>query len=550
MSLRLALAQINVTVGDVSGNGRRIVAAALEARDRGADAILFPELVISGYPPEDLVLRQDFLEACRLEVAAVAAEVQGITLIMGFPEAVAGARPANSAAVWRDGVCLAHYRKQSLPNYGVFDEARHFSPGQDAAVFTLNGMMTGLTICEDIWVDGPVEQAVAAGARLILNLNASPWHQGKQAERVAVAAQRCCHGGVPMAYVNLVGGQDELVFDGHSFVVSADGHCPWRAPGFTEGIYYVDMDSGADGRVQIVATPDESAVVDDQSEDVLLGEIYAALVLGIRDYVRKNGFDGAVLGLSGGIDSALTLALAADALGPEQVVAVLMPSRYTQSMSIEDAISEADALGCRWYQLPIEAPFQAFTDLLAQPLAGWPEDLTEENLQARCRGVLLMAIANKQKRMLLTTGNKSEMSVGYATLYGDMAGALAPLKDVFKLLVYRLAAWRNRQSLVIPVRVMERPPSAELRPDQRDDDSLPPYPVLDAILAAYVEADESVADMMARGLPAVDIQRVVQLVDRSEFKRRQSPPGIRITRRALGRERRYPMTNGFRPGDW
>ena len=536
MTLRIAIAQLDFLVGDVAGNARRVLEAAREARDRlGANAVVFPELTLSGYPPEDLILRRDFLAAVETALERLAREIDGITVILGFPEAT-DAGVYNSAAVIRDGNIQRTYRKQRLPNYGVFDEKRYFRPGDAACVFELGGVPVGLTICEDIWRPGPVEQAGSAGARLILNLNASPYQAGKARDREAVVRERVGAAGIPLLYANLVGGQDELVFDGASFVMDRHGVIAARLPEFEECLSAVDFEVGEE------VAPRPATLAPHLPDDA---SVYRALVTGIRDYVRKNRFKGAVLGLSGGIDSALTLALAADALGPEQVEAVLMPSRYTADMSNEDAILEAEALGCRFHTIPIEPAFNTFLEMLAPSLAGLPPDTTEENIQARCRGILLMAFSNKTGKILLTTGNKSEMSVGYATLYGDMAGGFAPLKDVPKMLVYRLCEYRNSLSPVIPQRVIDRPPSAELRPDQKDEDSLPPYPVLDAILERYVERDESVADIIAAGYPEHDVIRVARMVDRNEYKRRQAPPGVKISRRAFGRDRRYPMTNGF-----
>jgi NAD+ synthase (glutamine-hydrolysing) len=536
LNLRIAIAQLDLKVGDIAGNARRILDTANEARDRlDAKAVVFPELTLSGYPPEDLILRRDFLAAVGQALEELARKITGITAIVGFPETT-DEGVYNSAAVLRDGAIRHVYRKQLLPNYGVFDEKRYFQTGHAPCVFELEGVPAGLTLCEDIWQPGPVEQAVRAGARLILNLNASPYQAGKLRDREAVVRERIAAAGIPLVYVNLVGGQDELVFDGASFVMDRQGRITTHAPEFQESLTAVDFSPGdhAEPLPGDLAPP----LPDDAS-------IYQALVTGIRDYVGKNHFKGAVLGLSGGIDSALTLALAADALGPEQVEAVLMPSRYTADMSNEDAVLEAEALGCRYHVIPIEPAFDTFLGMLAPSFQGLPPDTTEENIQARCRGILLMAFSNKTGKILLTTGNKSEMSVGYATLYGDMAGGFAPLKDVPKMLVYRLAEYRNGQSPVIPRRVIERPPSAELRPDQKDEDSLPPYPVLDAILERYVERDESVADIIAAGYPEADVVRVARLVDRNEYKRRQAPPGVKISRRAFGRDRRYPMTNGF-----
>ncbi|WP_221065475.1 NAD+ synthase [Methylomagnum ishizawai] len=536
MKLRIAIAQLDFLVGDVQGNARRVLATALDARDRlKAHAVVFPELTLSGYPPEDLILRPDFLAAAGRELQALAGQIHGITALVGFPEQRIG-MPYNSAAVLRDGAVHAVYRKQALPNYGVFDEKRYFLAGHEPCVFDLEGVPVGVTICEDVWVPGAVERAAAAGAKLVLNINASPYQAGKTHQREAVVRERLAVAQVPLVYANLVGGQDELVFDGASFVMDAAGNVTYRAPEFAEALAAVDF------VCRDTVEPLPAAIAEPLSEEA---SVYQALVLGIRDYVDKNRFKGAVLGLSGGIDSALTLALAADALGAERVEAVAMPSRYTADMSNEDARLEAEALGCRFHTIPIEPAFNTFLEMLAPSFAGLPPDTTEENIQARCRGILLMAFSNKTGKILLTTGNKSEMSVGYATLYGDMAGGFAPLKDVPKMLVYRLCEYRNTLSPVIPQRVIDRPPSAELRPDQKDEDSLPPYPVLDAILELYVEQDKSVAEIVALGFPEPIVLRVAGMVDRNEYKRRQAPPGVKISKRAFGRDRRYPMTCGF-----
>jgi NAD+ synthase (glutamine-hydrolysing) len=536
VKLRIAIAQFDFLVGDARGNARRVLEAAADARDRlKAHAVVFPELTLSGYPPEDLILRPDFLAAVESALNELANRIHGITAIVGFPEKQIG-MPCNSAAVLRDGAVHKVYRKQALPNYGVFDEKRYFLPGHEPCVFDLCGVPVGLTICEDVWLPGAVEQAARAGAKLVLNLNASPYHAGKSRDREAVVRERIAVAGVPLVYANLVGGQDELVFDGASFVMNREGKVTFRAPEFEETLAAVDFDCG--GTVE----PVPGEIAESPPE---VASVYKALVTGIRDYVTKNRFKGAVLGLSGGIDSALTLALAADALGPDKVEAILMPSRYTADMSIEDARLEAETLGCAHHVIPIEPAFNTFLGMLEESFRGLPPDTTEENIQARCRGIILMAFSNKTGKILLTTGNKSEMSVGYATLYGDMAGGFAPLKDVPKLLVYRLSEYRNSLSPAIPRRVIDRPPSAELRPDQKDEDSLPPYPVLDPILELYVEHDRSVEEIVAAGFPEHEVLRVARMVDRNEYKRRQAPPGIKITRRAFGRDRRYPITCGF-----
>ena len=538
MTLRVAIAQLNLLVGDIAGNCSRILAAAETARDDlGADLVVFPELGVSGYPPEDLLLRADFLRQCRSAVERLAEKAVNICMVVGFPEAANGCL-YNSAAVLQEGRIAAVYRKCRLPNYGVFDEKRYFSPGSGPCLFQIGAVPLAVTLCEDIWAEGIVEQSSMAGAQLILNLNASPFHANKGAEREAVLRDRIRAARVPIIYVNQVGGQDELVFDGSSFVMRADGEVCYRAPEFEESTGVVEFGIGESlspvyGRI----APSYTQVASE----------YKALVLGIRDYVRKNGFQGAILGLSGGIDSALTLALAADALGNDQVEVVLMPSRYTACMSNEDAVEQAQCLGVQHHVIPIEPAVNVFTDMLEDTFRGLSADTTEENIQARCRGLLLMALSNKKRRLLLTTGNKSEMSVGYATLYGDMAGGFAPLKDVPKMLVYRLAEYRNCLSQVIPQRVIERPPSAELAPDQVDEDSLPPYSILDAILELYVEQVCSIEEIIGQGYDAVDVRKLVRLVNMNEYKQRQAPPGVRITARAFGRDRRYPITSGFRP---
>ena len=537
MNLRIAIAQIDLLVGDIAGNARRVLETARRARDElQAQAVVFPELALAGYPPEDLIQRPGFIQQIDRALRELVGAVSGIDVVVGFPEKQTG-MPYNSAAVLRDGAIHAVYRKHALPNYGVFDEKRYFLPGTEPCVFDLQGVPVGITICEDVWLPGALEQAAEAGAKLVLNLNASPYHANKTLERERVVWERIAVARVPVIYVNLVGGQDELVFDGASFVMDAGGRVVARAPEFKESLEAVNL-VWAGGRIESIQGS-LSPLLDETAS------IYQALVFGIRDYVRKNGFRGAVLGLSGGIDSALTLALAVDALGADKVEAVMMPSRYTADMSIEDARLEIEALGVAHHLIPIEPAFRAFLSMLEEAFRGLPEDATEENIQARCRGVVLMAISNKTGKILLTTGNKSEMSVGYATLYGDMAGGFAPLKDVPKLLVYRLAEYRNSLSPVIPRRVIERAPSAELAPNQRDEDALLPYAVLDPILALYVEEDKSVEEIVAAGFREADVLRVARLVDRNEYKRRQAPPGVKISRRAFGRDRRYPITCGF-----
>ncbi len=538
-SLRIVMAQLNLVVGDVAGNTRQVIEACIEARDsHAAHAIVFPELTLTGYPPEDLLLRPGLHAHVLKGLARIRQAVSGITVILGHPRQASGGL-YNAATVLAEGAVAGQYHKQHLPNYGVFDEQRYFVRGDQPCVVDIQGVAVGITVCEDIWMAGPAAQAVAAGAQVLVNLNASPFHTGKGREREELVRERVRENGVPVLYVNLVGGQDELVFDGESFVMDASGVVTQRAPAWQTGLYPVDLRKpGEDAPLQVMP----AEVVAPLGE---LASIYQALVLGTRDYMRKNGFRGAVLGLSGGIDSALTLAIAVDAAGADQVEAVMMPSRYTADMSLEDARAEAQSLGVDYRVLPIEDPFKAFLGLLEEEFAGTAVDTTEENIQARCRGVILMAISNKKGKILLTTGNKSEMAVGYATLYGDMAGGFAPLKDVPKTLVFKLANYRNSLGSVIPQRVIERPPSAELAPDQKDEDSLPPYDQLDAILERYVEQDQSIEDLVAAGFQPALVQRVARLVGINEYKRRQAPPGVRITTRAFGRDRRYPITSAY-----
>jgi NAD+ synthase (glutamine-hydrolysing) len=533
-NLRIALAQINFMVGNIAANVDNIIKTANAARDDlSADIVVFPEQIVTGYPAEDLLLRKDFIVAANNAIHQIAEGVNGIALVVGFPE-LNDDKLYNSAVVLHNGVTLACYRKQALPNYGVFDERRYFTPSNKPCVFEFNGSFIGLTICEDVWQEGIIAANKQAGADILLTLNASPFNLGKMQQREAVVCSQVKAAQIPLVYVNQVGGQDELIFDGASFVVNAQGDIVYRAEEFQEYLGVVEFKDNQ-------PLPSNCMPLDEK-----IASAYHALVLGIKDYVRKNGFKGALLGLSGGIDSALVLALAVDALGSDQVEAVLMPSRYTQHMSNEDAILEAQALGVNYHVIPIEPAVVAFNGMLAPIFAGTAKDTTEENIQARCRGVILMALSNKQGKLLLTTGNKSEMSVGYATLYGDMAGGFAPIKDVPKMLVYQLARYRNSLSPVIPERVLIRPPSAELAPDQVDEDSLPPYDILDPILERYVEKDQSAEEIIAAGFNREHVARAISLVDRNEYKRRQSPPGIRITTKAFGRDRRYPITSGYR----
>jgi NAD+ synthase (glutamine-hydrolysing) len=560
-AVRIALAQFNATVGDLAGNARRIVDCAREAHASGAALLVAPELALTGYPPEDLLLRPAFMQACAMELdglAAALAAFDGLTVVVGHPHQFAGqgdrrsrshavVQRFNAASVLAGGRVLATYCKRELPNYQVFDERRYFVSGRDAGhgavVFDAGGRRVGLLICEDAWFDEPAQAAQAAGAEMLCVVNASPFHLDKSGEREARMVQRVQATGLPLLYAHLVGGQDEVVFDGASFALDAQGQVAARGASFGEQLVWVDWQ--ADGRLggEVQPVPELEA------------QAWAALVTGVRDYIGKNGFPGAIIGLSGGVDSALVLAIAVDALGADRVRCVMMPSPYTANISWIDARDMAERLGVRYDEISILPMFEAFKGALSAEFAGRPEDATEENIQARIRGTLLMALSNKFGSIVLTTGNKSEMATGYCTLYGDMAGGFAVIKDVAKTLVYRLCDWKNRQPTrradgslgpVIPERIITRAPSAELRPDQTDQDSLPPYEVLDAILARYMEEDQSIEQIVASGYAAADVERVTRLIKINEYKRRQSPVGIRITHRAFGRDWRYPITSKFR----
>jgi len=537
-TLKIALAQLNFLVGDVRGNAAKVIASARRARrELAADLVLYPELTLSSYPPEDLLFHRGFRRQIEAGLEQLRAELGDARVLIGFPE-YDGEVIYNSAALIAGGEIVAIHRKAELPNYKVFDEKRYFRPGNLPTLADCRGFRTGLLVCEDIWEPPAAQLARAEGAQLLVVINSSPYEIHKQREREEVARARIREVGVPLAYVNLVGGQDELVFDGNSFVMDAAGEVVLRAPPFEEDVWVAEFSRDSRGRV----VPRPGTVTPELSDEA---SVYRALVLGVRDYVGKHGFPGVVMGLSGGVDSALTLAIAVDALGKERVQAVMMPSRYTSSMSLEDARGQAELLGVKYSVLPIEGLFEATLATLKEEFAGRPADATEENIQSRCRMVLLMALSNKTGRMLLTTGNKSEMAVGYATLYGDMAGGFAPIKDCSKLLVYRLANYRNSLGRVIPLRVIEREPSAELRAGQKDSDALPPYAVLDPILEAFIEEDLSVDEIEARGFDRATIGRVLDLVKRNEYKRRQAPPGVRVSRRAFGRDWRYPITSGY-----
>ena len=574
--LRVALAQVNPTVGDIRGNARLVADNISRARDEGAGLVVFPELTLSGYPPEDLLLKTSFLDAAAGALEELAAQTHGIAAVVGFPERAEDVY--NAAAVLADGEVVAVYRKIYLPNYGVFDEQRYFQSGSEAAIVELNGVPIGITICEDIWEPGPPAMTEAlGGAQVIVNLSASPYRADYGRARERMLVQRAIDYLAAMVFVNTVGGQDELVFDGHSLAIDQDGRVIARCPQFEESLTLCTIDARevvaarlrdtrhrVNVRRQRRATPAAeppvrtlaSLQVPSRAEPVggatapLLEpepEVYAALRTGLRDYVDKNGFEHVVLALSGGIDSALTALVAVDALGPQRVTCVSMPSPYSSEGTRADARNIAGNLGVEFMEIPIEEAMKAYDEMLADAFAGREPDIAEENVQARIRGNVVMALSNKFGWLVLTTGNKSELSVGYATLYGDMAGGFAVLKDVYKGWVYRLVRWRNEQGdgELVPASVLERPPSAELRYEQRDQDSLPPYEVLDAILSGYVEEDLDAVELVSRGLPADEVERVIRMVDRAEYKRRQAPPGIKISTKAFGRDRRLPITNRY-----
>ena len=549
MALRVAGAQLNLTVGDITGNEELIGSAIGRASEAGADVLLLPELAISGYPPEDLVLRHDFVEANIAALRRLARMSLQVTTVVGFLDFASGPargaadaesrEVANAAAVLADGEVKGVYHKVLLPNYGVFDEDRYFSMGTEPdRIWAVDGVPVGVSVCEDIWLpDGPSMRQAERGAQVLLNINASPFHRGKAVEREEMLAARARAGGAAVVYLNLIGGQDELVFDGASVVIACDGTLIHRSPQFEEDFFVVDVPLGDEsaevGSIAPLLEPTE--------------EVYQALTIGLRDYCAKNGFEGVVIGLSGGVDSSLTAAIAVDALGPESVWGVAMPSRFSSQHSLDDARALAGNLGIRFDVIPIEGVFTAHLEALSDVFAGTESGVAEENLQARARGATLMAISNKHGPMVVATGNKSEMAAGYATLYGDMVGGYSVLKDVFKGLVYELARWRNKDGEVIPQNTIDKAPSAELRPNQRDSDSLPPYEVLDAILERYVEADMGVAEIVADGYDRDLVMSVARMVDRNEYKRRQAAPGVKITTKAFGKDRRLPITNKYRP---
>jgi len=537
-AVKVALAQIDLVVGDVAGNSAKIIEHAQRARDAdGADIVVFPELSVCGYPPEDLLFHAGLRHDIEAAVAEIRDAVFGIAILLGFPE-YDDEHIYNACIVLQDGKVVAHYRKQLLPNYSVFDEERYFTAGTEPAVFKLNGIRIGLNICEDVWNPAPIGASRRAGAECAFVINGSPFEVHSQENREQAVRTRISEVGIPVVYVNHVGGQDELVFEGASFVMDADGEIAYRARSFEESMQTVVLEGTATGVV-----PERGRIA---KPDDRIARTYRALVLGTHDYVQNHGFPGVIIGLSGGIDSALVLAIACDAIGADRVRTLQMPFRYTSTMSQEDSARQAETFGVEYDVIPIEPMYEATIRQLAPVLGETEPDATEENIQARCRGLLLMAISNKTGRMLLTTGNKSEMAVGYATLYGDMAGGFAPIKDCSKSLVYELARYRNTLGDAIPERVITRPPSAELRPDQKDSDSLPDYDILDPILEAFIEMDLSVAEITERGFDRDVVIRVLEMVKRNEYKRRQAPPGVRISSRAFGRDWRYPITSGYR----
>ena len=561
--LRIAGAQIDLTVGDLRGNEEKILAAMEWAEEQSADVLLLPELAVTGYPPEDLVLRDGFVTDNLAVLDRLAASSGSVATVVGFVDRLgegvidddAVTRYAsNAAAVLAGGEIKGVYHKELLPNYGVFDEARYFTESRDPVrIWAISGATAGVSICEDIWsADGPPSEQAAAGAAVLLNINGSPYHIGKGEERAELLRSEAVRSGAVVVYVNTVGGQDELVFDGDSMVFAPDGTLVYRAGQFTEELFVVDVPiPAAESAMQAIAvTPPRSDIEplaepsfrERLSEDA---EIYTALVTGLRDYVHKNGFSEVVIGLSGGIDSALSATIAVEAVGSDMVHGITMPSRYSSEGSLTDSRQLADHLGCRFDEIPIEPVFAALLETLEPLFADAPRDVAEENLQARIRGTILMAVSNKFGGMVVATGNKSEMAVGYATLYGDMVGGYAVLKDVYKTIVYRVAVWRNKQGEVIPQAIIDKPPSAELRPDQLDTDSLPPYDVLDPILERYIEDDATVDEIAADGYDRDLVHRIARMVDRNEYKRRQAAPGVRITKKGFGRDRRLPITNHY-----
>ena len=533
-SIRMVLGQLNLAVGNIPGNTKKIIAAIEKASNDKADIIIFPELSICSYPPEDLLLRPAFNKSIESALKKITMAAKDIHVILGYP-LKKEEKLYNACSLIHDKKIKHTYSKRYLPNYGVFDEKRYFTPGDKPCLFEIKDSIAALSICEDIWVSKPTEDAASANAKILFNINASPYEKNKTTDREQIISKRASQSNIHIVYVNLVGGQDELIFDGSSQIYDNNGKIIFQASSFKEELFLAELD----------INNKKNKINTNRSEFFVEQNIYNALILGVKDYVMKNKFQGVVIGLSGGIDSALTLCIAADALGPENVKALIMPSRYTSKMSIDDASMLAKKLNVSYEIISIEPPFTSFLDILKPIFGNLPIDATEENIQARCRGLLLMAISNKYNKLVLTTGNKSEMSVGYATLYGDMAGGFSPLKDVWKTLVYKLSKWRNTQGNVIPESIINRPPTAELRDNQLDQDFLPDYEILDPILEKYIELDQHPEKIISDGYNPETVYKITKLVDKNEYKRRQSAPGIRITNRAFGKDRRYPISSGY-----
>ena len=536
--IHIIIGQLNFTVGDIENNTKKIIRAIKKGSEEyNADIIIFPELSVSSYPPEDLLLRPAFNNSINFALEKIKSETKNIQVILGYP-LKKDEKLYNACSLIHDREIKKTYCKQYLPNYGVFDEKRYFLPGNETCLFEINGVTAALSICEDIWVAKPIADAAAADAKILFNINASPYDKNKNSEREKIISKRASESDMHVVYVNLVGGQDELIFDGNSMIFDKNGEVIFRAPEFKEGLYeaYINTE-----QIKIKSNIKKETDLNFIKEK----SIYSGLVIGVKDYVKKNNFQGVIVGLSGGIDSALTLCIAVDALGPENVEALIMPSRYTAKMSTDDACALAKKLKVPYEIISIEPPFTAFLEALKPIFKKSPVDTTEENIQARSRGILLMAISNKYNKLVLTTGNKSEMSVGYATLYGDMAGGYSPLKDVWKTLVYQLAIWRNKNRKVIPERIINRPPTAELRDNQLDQDTLPDYEILDQILEQYIELDKRPEEIIRNGFDEETVYKIVNLVDKNEYKRRQAAPGVKITRKAFGKDRRYPISSGY-----
>jgi len=534
-NVRIIIGQLNFTVGDIENNTKKIIKAIKQGSESyDADIIVFPELSVSSYPPEDLLLRSAFINSIDIALEKIKSETKNVLVILGYPLSK-DEKLYNACSLIHDGKIKKTYCKQYLPNYGVFDEKRYFSPGNETCLFEINGVTAALSICEDIWVSKPTSDAAAANAKILFNINASPYDKNKNSERKKIISKRASESNMHIVYVNLVGGQDELIFDGSSMIFDRNGDVIFRAPEFKEGLYEASINTE---RTKIKSEKIDLNSIKEES-------IYNGLVIGVKDYVKKNNFQGVVIGLSGGIDSALTLCIAVDALGPENVEVLIMPSRFTAKMSVDDACALAKKLKVSYQIISIEPPFNAFLQALKPIFKKLPTDTTEENIQARIRGILLMAISNKYNKLVLTTGNKSEMSVGYATLYGDMAGGYSPLKDVWKTLVYQLAKWYNKNKKVIPKNIINRPPTAELRDNQLDQDTLPDYEILDSILEQYIEFDKCPEEIIRNGFDKETVYKIVNLVDKNEYKRRQAAPGVKITRKAFGKDRRYPISSGY-----